>query len=201
MDAIFLDFDGVIRHWRTEAVREAEAELGCPAGCLFQCAFDRQRLIPAITGRVSHDIWQGEVRQALAADWGEEAANRLVSAWQAATWDLDHALLSDIRAKRPDRPIVLVTNATSSLDADLERSGLSGYFDSVVNSSEIGVAKPDAGFFEQALARVGVRADRSLFVDDSRANVDAAQGLGFQTLHFDNRVTAWPAMADMLDRS
>ncbi|GGX67930.1 HAD family hydrolase [Saccharospirillum salsuginis] len=200
MDAIFLDFDGVIRHWRTEAVREAEAELGCPAGCLFQCAFDRQRLIPAITGRVTHECWQSKVRQALAADWGEDAASRLVSAWQAATWDLDHALLSDIRAKRPDRPIVLVTNATSSLGADLERCGLGGYFDSVVNSSEIGVAKPDAGFFEHALARVGVRADRSLFVDDSRTNVAAARDLNFQSIHFEDRATAWPAIVEILDR-
>jgi putative hydrolase of the HAD superfamily len=71
-----------------------------------------------------------------------------------------------------------VTNATSRLDLDLERLGLAGEFDGVVNSSAVGWIKPQREIFGIALSVAGVPAAHALFVDDSTENVTAAARLG-----------------------
>ena len=79
---------------------------------------------------------------------------------------------------------MLVTNATSRLSADLHALGLAGFFHAVVNSSEVGVAKPDARIFQVALDYAGIAAGRALFVDDTKANVAAATALGIASHQF-----------------
>jgi putative hydrolase of the HAD superfamily len=51
--------------------------------------------------------------------------------------------------------------------ARLETVGLASWFDAVVISGEIGVAKPDAAIFEAALARVNVTTNDVWHVGDS----------------------------------
>ncbi len=52
-------------------------------------------------------------------------------------------------------------------------------FDVVVDSSEVGVRKPDPRIFELALAELGdVDPARSVFLDDFLGNVEAARRLG-----------------------
>lgn len=51
-------------------------------------------------------------------------------------------------------------------------------FDAVVDSSEIGMRKPDAAIYHHALDQLGVRAERSIFLDDFHGNVAAARALG-----------------------
>jgi len=58
-------------------------------------------------------------------------------------------------------------------------------FDAVVLSCELGVVKPDRAIYERCLEEVGVDPGRTLFVDDLRENLVAAQALGLLTLHFD----------------
>ncbi|MEM9177868.1 MAG: HAD family phosphatase [Myxococcota bacterium] len=51
----------------------------------------------------------------------------------------------------------------------------------IVDSSEIGVRKPDARIFEHALATLGgIDPARAIFVDDFEANIAAAEALGFR---------------------
>ena len=51
----------------------------------------------------------------------------------------------------------------------------------VVDSSEVGVRKPDARIYELALERLGVSdPSRAIFVDDFPANVEAARALGMR---------------------
>jgi len=58
------------------------------------------------------------------------------------------------------------------------------WFDSIVISGAVGVAKPDRRIFELLLAQVGRPASECLLIDDSAANIAAAQAIGFQTIHF-----------------
>jgi putative hydrolase of the HAD superfamily len=56
-------------------------------------------------------------------------------------------------------------------------------FDFVVDSSSVGVRKPDPRIFEIALEHLGSTAPgQVVFLDDYQANVDAARGLGFRAL-------------------
>jgi putative hydrolase of the HAD superfamily len=55
-------------------------------------------------------------------------------------------------------------------------------FELVVDSSEVGVRKPDPTIFRLALEGLGVSAERSVFLDDHPGNVAAARSIGLRSI-------------------
>ncbi|MGH2554506.1 MAG: HAD family hydrolase [Actinomycetota bacterium] len=67
--------------------------------------------------------------------------------------------------------------------ADLERMGLSTYLDATVFSSEVGVRKPDARIFHEALDRLGAQSVEAVFVGDRLYDdVSGAQAVGIRAV-------------------
>ena len=62
---------------------------------------------------------------------------------------------------------------------------LSEFADAVI-AGDHGVMKPDPRIFRIAIERFGLEAERSVFVDDSPANVEAAAALGFHGVLFES---------------
>jgi 2-haloacid dehalogenase len=58
------------------------------------------------------------------------------------------------------------------------------WFQGVVISGEVGIAKPDPRIFQVLLEQVDRPAGECLLIDDSPINITIAQALGFQTIHF-----------------
>ncbi len=77
-------------------------------------------------------------------------------------------------------PVYFMTNAS-----DLHVPWIFGHMPrlnfhrDVAASWELRAGKPDPVFYERALARFGVTAQESLFIDDRPENVDSARALGF----------------------
>jgi 2-haloacid dehalogenase len=57
-------------------------------------------------------------------------------------------------------------------------------FDDMVISGEVKMVKPDPAIFEHALNKFGKRANECVYIDDSLANIQQAQKLGFNAVHF-----------------
>jgi FMN phosphatase YigB (HAD superfamily) len=74
----------------------------------------------------------------------------------------------------------LLSNAAGG--ASVRRS-LSGYFDELVFSGEVGVAKPDREVFLLTADLLGVPADSCVFVDDAPHNVAGAVAAGMVGVH------------------
>ncbi len=62
---------------------------------------------------------------------------------------------------------------------------LEAWFDVVIVSCEVGIAKPDPVIYELCLSRLGVTPNAALFVDDRIENLQSAASLGIRTFHFD----------------
>jgi 2-haloacid dehalogenase len=60
------------------------------------------------------------------------------------------------------------------------------WFEGIVLSGEVGLAKPDPAIYRILLEQVNEPADNCLFIDDSEANIVAAEELGFMTIHFES---------------
>jgi 2-haloacid dehalogenase len=58
------------------------------------------------------------------------------------------------------------------------------WFDAIVISGEVRLVKPDPGIFRLLLDRIGRGAEECLLIDDSEANIAAADQLGFMTIRF-----------------
>lgn len=173
-----IDLDGVLRRWDASVFEQAEHRHGLPVGTIGQVAFDPDRLRAAVTGLVSDGQWRADVADELAARFGS-SAELAVREWSQSVGTVDEAVLAIVDAQRRQRPVAVLTNATSRLRADLSRLGLDGHVDHVFNSSELGVAKPDPGIFELVAEQLDVAPDHCLFVDDTAANVAAAEAVGW----------------------
>jgi 2-haloacid dehalogenase len=62
-------------------------------------------------------------------------------------------------------------------------------FEGIVISGAEKMIKPDKALFDLLLNRYGLKAEESLFVDDSLANVVAAKELGFHTIYIRDGIT------------
>jgi putative hydrolase of the HAD superfamily len=60
---------------------------------------------------------------------------------------------------------------------------ISSYFKKTYYSHEIGMQKPDREIYEYIIKDLGIQPDKTLFIDDSKENVDSAALAGLQTLH------------------
>lgn len=59
-----------------------------------------------------------------------------------------------------------------------------GIFRIIVDSSEVGLRKPDPQIYRLTCERLGVDPARAAFVDDIKANVEGARSLGLVGIHF-----------------
>ena len=178
---IFLDFDGVLRHWAGTDLNLLEARLGLPRGALFKVAFLPAFLDPAITGEITDEKWRDNVHAELETKYGCDAARLLMQGWEDAAFEIDLQLLNEIKSCMPLNKVVLTTNATSRLTNDLDAAGLDSYFHAIANSAEIGFAKPHVEFFQGALAIAKGSAADCVYVDDSPGNIEAASALGIKS--------------------
>ena len=57
-------------------------------------------------------------------------------------------------------------------------------FDAQVISSEVGLGKPDRRFYEHLLTHCELNPAETIFIDDRKDNVEAAEELGIIPFHF-----------------
>jgi FMN phosphatase YigB (HAD superfamily)/DNA-binding XRE family transcriptional regulator len=82
----------------------------------------------------------------------------------------------------------LLTNTMPGLITAMRRSGKIPDlpYDAIVDSSEVGVIKPEVKIYEIAAERAGCPADEIMLIDDSRPNLMAAAKLGWHVMWFDD---------------
>lgn len=177
--ALFIDLDGVLRRW-PDSDKALELAHGLPAGILRQTAFSPELLQPAITGQISDEEWRARVISKIGENYGAARASEAVRQWSEQTGELDHEVLALLHNRVPDLQLVLISNATSRLDIDLRHLGIERIFDQVLNSSALGLAKPNPAIFQAALQIAKVEVGEAVLIDDSIRNIESASRLGIR---------------------
>ena len=110
-----------------------------------------------------------------------EAAGR-----ESVSWDEAQHLLK----LRTEYHVCLLSNTnpfimafTRSDKFSDEHKPISDYFDTLFCSYEMRAYKPEPDIFLKALAADGMKAEETIFVDDSLKNIRAAEALGIRGLH------------------
>ena len=94
------------------------------------------------------------------------------------------ALTRGIVQKLAERyPMVLVTNFYGNMPVVLEEFGLTKYFNSIIESSVVGLRKPDPALFDLGVKALGVEADEIVVIGDSyRKDIYPSSTLGCRTV-------------------
>jgi putative hydrolase of the HAD superfamily len=78
------------------------------------------------------------------------------------------------------------------------RERIDALFDPVVISGEVGLRKPLAPIYELTLERLGLQAERVVFVDDAEPNVLGARAVGMRALLHADAAATRAALADLV---
>jgi putative hydrolase of the HAD superfamily len=184
--AVLLDFGGVYTTSPFGVFVEAAAELGATPGQVLGLVFgpyDRD------TDHPWHRLERGEIplldaRQQimkLASDAGLAFDPLVILARMARGGGAREVVVAATRRLR-ERGLrtALVTNNAREFSAGWRSLiPIAELFDAVIDSSEVGVRKPDPAIFALALRELGgVAPEETVFLDDFPGNVAAARALG-----------------------
>ena len=137
-------------------------------------------------------------RQRLDKSFAEQMQQRLTP--YGATFDLDFFLPWVAEAKNDPDPamieivkelrtaghrLALLTNAVQEFRPVIEKTvPIHELFDVIVDSSEVGMRKPDKEIYDLTSQMLGVESGQCLMIDDLVANVEGAEKAGMQGLLF-----------------
>lgn len=94
-------------------------------------------------------------------------------------------ILTELRA-RGHRLHALTNWSAETFPIARRRFAFLEWFEHIVVSGEVGLAKPDPRIFALAIQRCGLNPARTVFIDDSPRNVEAGAAAGMHALHFRN---------------
>jgi putative hydrolase of the HAD superfamily len=182
--ALILDLGEVLVHAQPADTMAAMARCACAPADAFASAYWRHRRDYDLRGD-GREYWRRVLKQC-----GGIPADAVIDALieqDAASWthyrEPVWTIASEFRA-RGGLTAMLSNGVPEIMRKVRAERRLHQYFDAVVVSCEVGVAKPDQAIYELCLARLGAAAGSTLFVDDRIENIAGAVNLGIRTLHF-----------------
>jgi putative hydrolase of the HAD superfamily len=185
IEAIVLDVGGVILRTEDRSGRQTlEIKYNLPPGGCEALVFNSEPAAQSTIGKVEQDhIWQN-----VAEELNLSPAELLVfkqTFWQGD--QIDIALIRYLENQRGTFTTALLSNAWVGMRevlADQYQIVEGKTVDHILISAELGVAKPDQRIYHILASTINCQFDKILFVDDFIENIEAANELGIQTIHY-----------------
>ncbi|HSO95050.1 MAG TPA: HAD-IA family hydrolase [Acidimicrobiia bacterium] len=195
IEAVIFDYGGVISARFLRDLHVFEDEMGYPRGSVEELMFGPSAADGGDTVHDFHRLERGELalvdylqgleRRApdvLGRPLDLEAYRAFAGASAVAVhWPVVHCIrrLLDL----PLRLALLTNNVREFGNAWRATFPVDELFAVVVDSSAVGMRKPDPAIYTHTCEVLGVAASAAVFLDDNRDNIDAAAALGLETVH------------------
>ncbi|HKJ41304.1 MAG TPA: HAD family phosphatase [Sunxiuqinia sp.] len=147
------------------------------------------------TGMISPEEFRSKLKCKIPAPITDE---ELDTAWMAMLGDTPRENINLLKRLKKRYRIFLLSN-TNSIHVErynqlLEhkfsfKDGLSGLFEEVYYSHEVGFKKPDTRIFSLLLEENQLIANETLFIDDTLQNIVSAAKLGMRTIHLKDGIS------------
>ena len=187
--AVVFDIGGVLEITPDLGLTERwETRLRLPAGEL------NQRM---------HDVWaagsigtitEGDVHQAITDRLGldgQQLAAFMADFWREYLGTANTQLIEYARQLRPRyRTGILSNSFVGAREREQAAYGFEDLVDEIVYSHEAGMSKPDPRIYALTCARLEVRAEETVFLDDTGRCVDGAQEAGLHAVRYRDNAQA-----------
>lgn len=196
--AVIFDLGGVVLDSPLHAIARYERDLGIPAGFVNRLVVERgpegawSRLERGeLSMEAFHVAFERECAAAGHRISGAELMRRIAECQPRP------AMLAAIRRIRGrSLAVAALTNNWPSDDA--AASPLREEFDVFVESSVVGLRKPDRRIYEHVCAELAIDPREAVFLDDIGRNLKAARALGMATLKVEEPGPALDALSELL---
>jgi epoxide hydrolase-like predicted phosphatase len=192
--AVIWDMGGVILRTAGKTPREQLAQkFNMSLDMLYMLVFDSESAEKATIGSIEEkDHWQAIAKTLGIPDSG-------IDEFREKFWEgdlIDTELTEFIESLNRVVKTGLLSNAWSGArDSLCGRINCDQLFQYSIFSCEVGLRKPDARIYEKMLSLMKVEAQEAIFVDDFLENIEGANAVGINGVHFK---TTQQAMADVM---
>ncbi len=192
VEVIITDFGGVLTSPLAHSFAQFQQEAGLPLHALRQgiarvaAREGTNPLFELECGRVSERDFLAQLADQLRADVGRDVELHEFTERYWAQLHPNEPMLDLLRELRAaGYRLALLTNNVREWEARWRRMlPVDELFEVVVDSAFVGMRKPDREIYELTLERLGVDAERCLFIDDLDVNCVAARELGMLAVQF-----------------
>ena len=182
--AVIFDLGGVVFDSPMEAIAAYEAELGIPAG------FVNRLIVSLGPGGAWSRLERGELApeafygafESECAEAGHPLSARELMARMGGSTTPRPVMLEAIRRIRAGGLAVAALTNNWRTEGGGTGMGIEEHFDLVVESSVVGLHKPDPRIYRLACERLGIEPAHAVFLDDIGRNLKTARELGMATI-------------------
>jgi len=189
---ILFDLGGVLLDINIQATLKIFYELGFPSELMnFPDSMTTDLYFKYGTGKLSTEEFRNQIRQASGVEMSDHVFD---DAWNAmlVRFPKERIELLKVLSKRYN--LYMLSN-TSELHVkvfekmylDTAGESIQKVFKEIYYSHVIGWHKPDREAWEYVIRDAGIKAEETLFLDDSIHNIKASQELGFKAIHIHER--------------
>ena len=196
--AVLFDFGGVITTSPFEAFARYEVEHALPVGFLRQVnATDPDTNAWARLERNEIDLAGFD---AAFGDESERLGHRVRGGdvLGLLSGELRPEMVRAVEVIAARLPTGLLTNNVVGMDPSGAIAEVLAHFDVVIESSVVGLRKPDPAFYELACERLGITPADAVFLDDLGINLKPARALGMATIKVDDPAVALAQLEQIL---
>ena len=183
--AVIFDLGGVVLDSPLEVFLQYERELGIAPHTV------NRNIVAAGSAGAWSRLERGEVSMsefyaafdAEMAAAGVKVSGAAIMRRLASATDVRPAALAAIRSLRSaGRKVAALTNNWVNEDQGSKMDVLRGEFDVFIESTRVGLRKPDPRIYQLACRELGVEPHQAAFLDDIGLNLKAARALGMTTI-------------------
>jgi epoxide hydrolase-like predicted phosphatase len=191
--AVAFDMGGVLTEPPFAGLAAYAADLGLPAGAFARYFRGDPRMAQLETGEIASREFFKYVCVDAEQRHGVRIDIRALAAAAAHGERLNPSMIALVGSVRERCITALLTNNVK--EAGWRATFPTHLFDVVVDSSEVGVRKPNPAIYETLLARLDRPADEVAFVDDFDENLPPATQLGITAIRFVDEAQCRVALA------
>lgn len=204
-EAVLWDFGGVILSSPFDAFADYEREIGLPAGFIrglntrnphtnAWARFERSEISP-------EEFCQAFEAEARAAGY-ELQGERIIA---CLSGDIRPEMVAALRNVASRYKTACLTNNVKGAKRSPEKQSavaeIMAIFDEVVESSKVGVRKPESAFYEHACRALTIEPHQAIFLDDLGINLKPARDMGMATIKVGDPARALDQLEALLGHS
>jgi len=192
---IIFDLGGVLLNIDYQRTEQAFIQLGITNFPEMYSQLKQSTLFDDFeTGRIATKEFVAALQQASGIDVSEKD---IIHAWNSMLLDFPLRRLQVLQQLRTYYDLLLLSNTNEIHEAAFNKiledergiANIGAFFDRVYLSHRIGMRKPDVAVFERILEENNLKAEHTLFIDDSPQHVEGARKAGIRAIWLEKGMT------------